>query len=204
MVRCPKCGQYQEDDSAFCGWCGLRLPPIQSRRTNLPQQIPQHTNPPQLPIPQTQKKNPQLFAAVIGGLAAVLLLAGMTVFFVVKSKTEKSNPSGGAAKDSLSAARESETADTEETDKKEDLQHPKDEVRTVGNTDADVNALETAYFDMNGVVDVQGQEVYLNLQDPVSVYAYNPDQEPVWSIWKTSLPFWSKTRAISASIKAAA
>ncbi len=108
------------------------------------------------------------------------IVAGVVFVFIIIKQDKESNekvPETEITEEQIEHA--NEPGGTEE---KEEEIKPKD---TDGSTDAsganaDVNAVETAFFEMNGVVTVIDKKAYLKLEKPVSVYAYNEKKEKVY------------------------
>ncbi len=148
--------------------------------TGVPTGYPAGSDPGGLQHPQ-EKKNSASVAAIAGGCIAVVLLIGVIVFFAVKLAVGGSASEEQTAKMSEEQTQEEKNSESEGTEAaQQEASSSQGETNQADSVSADVNALETAIFEMNGVVSVQGKETYLELQKPVSVYAYNPQKEAVY------------------------
>lgn len=159
MIRCPRCGANNANDSLFCAECGN---PLQYQ-------------------PQTKKSGSKTVIAVLAGILCTVFIVAGVVFVLFITKQDKKDTEEVMETE---AAKEQTKQDTEQW---EDLAKEEDMLQddTVGKGDtvganADVNAVETAFFEINGVVSVMDKQTYLKLEKPVSVYAYNDKKEAVY------------------------
>ncbi len=152
MIKCSKCGSVNAYGSLFCAECGVQL--------------------------QQKKSGGSLAVALSIGLVWALLIGG-GIFFLVRFIGENEEGDGSALPTEAIAQSETEISGENEPDRKEQEQLKQTEEIENAGVHADVNAVETAVFEMRGTVKTSGGQSYLKLDNPVSVYAYNAQSEPV-------------------------
>lgn len=174
MKRCPKCGNLCEDDSAFCGECGMSLGrsiPEESERLSRPQLQPE---------PQFQSGMPVRKSAKVPVLVAVIvILIGIVAFLGFKIYQSDKPENQKSVKKAMSQTVEQKKEDkTEVADTETDTETGTD-AQAEETVNADLNAVDKAYFDINGKIVLVNGVLYIEIDTPVSLYAQNEQKKNV-------------------------